>query len=110
MIIMPRTEVVAISNRGEEHNQHEMTLEVLAMRAGIHPAQVLQLMDFGLVEAARRQDTVLFFDATIVPHLAMIYRLRRDLGINLEGVAVVLDLLQKLRALERENELLRCRL
>jgi DNA-binding transcriptional MerR regulator len=110
MIIMPRTDVVAISHREEEHHQPEMTLEALAMRARIHPAQVLQLVDFGLVEAVRQQDAVLFFDPAIVPRLGMICRLRRDLGINLEGVAVVLDLLQKLRALERENELLRCRL
>jgi DNA-binding transcriptional MerR regulator len=108
--MMARTEVVAIMNRREEPNPHELTLDIVALRAGIHPVQVLQSMDFGLVEAVRRQDTDLFFDPTIVPRLRMIYRLRRDLGINLEGVAVVLDLLEKLRALRKENELLRCRL
>jgi len=36
--------------------------------------------------------------------------LREALGINLAGVAVVLDLLDKYCALQRENELLRSRL
>lgn len=107
---MPRTEVVAILNRREEADPRELTLDILALRAGIHPAQILQFMDLGLVDAVRKHDTVLFFDPAIVPRLRMIYRLRRDLGINLEGVAVVLDLLEKLHALQRENELLRCRL
>ena len=102
---MPRTDVVAVSNQEEV-----LTLDMLALRAGIHPAQVRQFVDFGLVQAIRRQDTVLVFEASMVPRLRAINRLRRDLGINLEGVAVVLDLLEKLRALQRENELLRWKL
>lgn len=101
---MPRTDVVAVSNQEEV-----LTLDMLALRAGIHPAQVRQFVDFGLVQAIRRQDTVLLFEASMVPRLRVINRLRKDLGINLEGVAVVLDLLEKLRALQRENELLRWR-
>jgi DNA-binding transcriptional MerR regulator len=102
---MPRTDVVAVSNQEEV-----FTLDMLALRAGIHPAQVRQFVDFGLVQTIGRQDTVLLFEASIVPRLRAINRLRRDLGINLEGVAVVLDLLEKLRALQRENELLRWKL
>lgn len=102
---MPRTDVVAVSNQ-----EQVLTLEMLALRAGIHPAQVRQFVDLGLVQAIRRQDIVLLFEASMVPRLRAINRLRRDLGINLEGVAVVLDLLEKLRALQRENELLRWKL
>ena len=74
---MRRTEIVAIVNRREEPNPEELTLDIVALRAGIHPAQVLQFMDFGLVEAVRRQATVLFFDPAIVPRLRTIYRLRK---------------------------------
>ena len=102
---MRRTDIIALVNQ-----EQELTLEVVASRAGIHPAQLRQLVDFGLIQALRRQDAVLLFDASTVPRIRMIHRLRRDLGINLEGVAVVLELLDKLRALQRENELLRWRL
>ena len=37
----------------------------------------------------------------------MIERLRRDVGINLSGIAAILDLLDRLTALQRENERLR---
>jgi hypothetical protein len=37
-------------------------------------------------------------------------RLRNDLGINLQGVAVVLDLVERLRDLERENASMRAKL
>jgi hypothetical protein len=45
-----------------------------------------------------------------VPRLRTICRLRESLGINLAGVAVVMDLLDKFCALQRENEILRSRL
>jgi len=39
----------------------------------------------------------------------MIERLRRDIGINLSGIATILDLLDRLTALQRENAWLRSR-
>ena len=42
-----------------------------------------------------------------VPRLQMIMRLRRDTGVNLAGIGMILDLLDPLRALERENQWLR---
>ncbi len=49
----------------------------------------------------------LFFDAAAVPRLQMILRLRRDTGVNLAGIGMILDLLDRLRALDRENQWLR---
>ena len=92
------------------YKEEELTLEALASQAGIHPGQVQQLVEFGLIQTVERRSTVLLFDTAIVPRLRMIHRLRRELGINLPGIAVVLDLLEKLRALQRENEALRSRL
>ena len=34
-------------------------------------------------------------------------RLRRDTGVNLAGIGMILDLVDRLRALERENRRLR---
>jgi hypothetical protein len=42
--------------------------------------------------------------------LRLIERLRRDIGVNLAGLGVVLDLLNRLCSLQRENERLRSRL
>jgi hypothetical protein len=100
-----RNEVVVIPYRSEE-----LTLDVLARRAGIHPLLAQRFVEFGLVQSVRQEDQVLFFDVGEIPRLRMINRLREVLGINLAGVEVVLNLLDKLSALQRENESLRCKL
>jgi DNA-binding transcriptional MerR regulator len=92
------------------HRRDELTLDVLATRAGIHPLLAQRFVEFGLVPSVRQEDQVLFFDVAEIPRLRMINRLQKVLGINLPGVEVVLNLLDKLRALQRENESLRCRL
>ena len=102
---MQHNEVVVIPHRREE-----LTLDVLATRAGIHPLLAQRFVEFGLVHSVRQEDQVLFFDVAEIPRLRMINRLREVLGISLPGVEVVLNLLDKFHALQRENELLRCRL
>jgi DNA-binding transcriptional MerR regulator len=51
-----------------------------------------------LIEPLQPKGAQLFFDASAVPRLRTIRRLRESLGINLAGVAVVLDLLDKFSA------------
>lgn len=92
-------------------DRHEqLTLELLALRAGMHPALVLQFVECGLLQPVEEQGAILFFDTADVVRLAVIGRLRKELGINVPGIAVVLELLDKIRALERENRSLRCKL
>jgi len=45
-----------------------------------------------------------------VRRVRAIQRLRRDLGVNLSGVAVILDLTKRLRLMQQELEWLRSRL
>jgi len=87
----------------------QLTLDMLAARTGMHPALVQQFAEFGLIEPIEWQGTRSLFDASAVPRLRMIRRLRESLGINLAGVAVILDLRDKFCALQRENEKLRNR-
>jgi DNA-binding transcriptional MerR regulator len=88
-------------------DQH-LTLDDLALHAGMHPALIEQLVDFGLVTPIRRQGAMLF-DPSTVSRLRTIARLRQSLGINLAGISVILDLIDKLCALQRENQTLRKR-
>jgi len=88
----------------------QLTLDTLAAHAGVHPALVEHFVELGLIEAIEWEGARLVFDASAVPRLRMIGRLRGSLGINLAGVGVVLELLDKFCALQRENEVLRSRL
>jgi DNA-binding transcriptional MerR regulator len=87
-----------------------LTLETLAAGAGIHPAVVECFVEFGLIEPIEREGTRLLFDPSAVPRLRMIRRLRETLGINLAGIAVIQDLVDRICAVQMENEALRKRL
>jgi DNA-binding transcriptional MerR regulator len=89
-------------------DNQRLTLDDLASHAGMHPAFVERLAEFGLVTPIRQQGALLF-DPSMVSRLRTIARLRQSLGINLAGTSVILDLVDKVCALQRENENLRNR-
>ena len=91
-------------------DERQLTLEALAERAGMHPNVVERFVACGLIEPSAREGGRFFFDAAALPRLRTIRRLRENLGINVAGVAVILDLLDRLEALQRENELRRDKL
>jgi MerR family transcriptional regulator/heat shock protein HspR len=87
-----------------------LTLEALAERAGFHPAVVQAFIDCGLIEPSAREGARMLFDEEVVPRLRMIGRLRENLGVNLAGIAVILNLRDRLSALQRENAIYRARI
>ena len=99
---VPRYDIVLCRREAQQ-----LTLETLAARTGLHPALVEQFVAFGLIEPIEREGAKTFFDISTVPRLRMIGRLRESLGINLAGVSVILDLLDRFSALQRETETLR---
>ena len=100
-----RYEIVLCRNKGEL-----LTLEALASSAEIHPDLVERFVEYGLIEPVEWRGPLLLFDTAAVPRLRMIMRLRRDIGANLAGIGMIIDLLDRLRALQRENERLNARL
>ena len=90
--------------------RQQLTLDAVALRAGLHPALVESYVEAGLIEPVAWQGAALWFDASVIPRLRMIGRLRDALGINVAGIAVILNLLDRLRALQRDNESLHGRL
>ena len=61
----------------------------------LHPMLVERFVECGLIEPIDVEGDTLFFDASAVPRLRMIGRLRETLGINVAGIAVDLDLLDR---------------
>jgi DNA-binding transcriptional MerR regulator len=82
----------------------QLTLNGLAACAGVHPALIEHFVEYGLLEPSARTGTQWLFDTACIARLRMIERLRRDLGANLAGIAVILDLLERLTSLQREVE------
>ena len=91
-----------------EEKGDELTLEALAQRAEVHPSLIERFVQLGLLQPVGGR-VELHFEYSALIRLRTICRLRRSLGINCAGIAVILDQLDKLSALRRENELLRAR-
>jgi MerR family transcriptional regulator/heat shock protein HspR len=102
-VTTPRYQIVLCSA-----DRQRLTLDELAVHANIHPSFVERLVEFGLVTPIR-QEGAMSFDPGSVSRLRTIIRLRESLGINFAGIAVVLDLIDKVRVLQRENDSLRRR-
>jgi chaperone modulatory protein CbpM len=90
----------------KSHDEDELTLEALALRAGVHPSLVERFIQLDLIQPLRGGPDP-HFDYSALIRLRVIGRLRRTLGINCAGVAVIFDLLDRMSALRRENESLR---
>ena len=86
-----------------------LTLEELAHAVRLHPDLVESFVDFGLLEPVGWDGRRRLFDMEAVLRVRAIERLRRDLGVNLAGIAVILDLTERLRALQQEVEWWRSR-
>jgi DNA-binding transcriptional MerR regulator len=84
-----------------------LSLEALARRAGVHPALVQRYVELDLIHPSERQGASLFFEPAEVMRLNAVNRLRRSLGINPPGIGMVLDLVDQISALRRENDRLR---
>lgn len=91
------------------NERQPLTLVDVALHAGMHPELIERLVQFGLVTPIKQEGSQLFFDPSAVSRLRTIARLREGLGVNLAGVSVILDLVDKLCTVQRENEKLRNR-
>lgn len=103
---MDRTQLALIRLRiVSPSNEAPYTIEDLARRAGVSPTLVQRYLEEGLLAPiAGNARTSWFFDDNALFELRRIQRLRRELGVNLAGVAVIHELLQQIDELKTEIE------
>ncbi|MCC6128300.1 MAG: MerR family transcriptional regulator [Acidobacteria bacterium] len=74
----------------------------VARRFGVHP-QTLRLYEReGLIRPVRSSGNTRLYDRETVERLEIILTLTRDMGVNLAGVEVILDLRSRLSKMEGE--------
>jgi MerR family transcriptional regulator, heat shock protein HspR len=86
-----------------------LTLDDLADAVGLHPELVKEFVDYGLIEPAVSTGSLPLFSASAVERLRCIIRVRRDLGVNLAGAGVIVEMRERILNLQRELERLRRR-
>lgn len=77
------------------------TAEEVALRCGVQVTYVERLYRLGIV--SRHPDHEMYFPPDVTVTIRKIIRLRADLGINEEGAAVIMNLLDRIETLERER-------
>jgi chaperone modulatory protein CbpM len=83
------------------------TLDELCLSCNVNPDWVAGLVEHGVIEPVGRTRSAWQFTTLSIVRVAKAKRLERDLGLNLPGVALALDLLDQLdemRAIERQKE------
>lgn len=78
----------------------ELSLELVARRAGLHPELVRRLVALGAIEPVAGTSAAPRFAPDATSRVARLTRLRRDLGLNWAGALLALDLLARIDALE----------
>ena len=89
------TQTVVILDDAEE-----ITLADLSRACRVHAEWVMELVEEGVIEPRGKDGPQWHFAATTVVRVQKAQRLHSDLGINLPGVALALQLLDRIDALE----------
>lgn len=82
----------------------KFTISVVAEEYGVHP-QTLRLYEReGLITPSRSAKGTRYYTEEDVERLELILNLTRDLGVNLAGVEIVLNMREKMNRMQREFE------
>ncbi|HHJ16782.1 MAG TPA: MerR family transcriptional regulator [Gammaproteobacteria bacterium] len=75
------------------------TLADLCRSCSVHAETITQMVDYGIVEPAGDNPARWRFAGSSLRRVTTVVRLQRDLGVNLAGAALALDLLDEIRSL-----------
>ena len=82
------------------------TISAVASMYNVHP-QTLRLYEReGLLRPQRSAGNTRLYTRQDLDHLSTILNLTREMGVNLAGVTIIMDLLRKLRAAQEETRAL----
>jgi hypothetical protein len=79
-----------------------LTCDMVAETIGARRSLVVRLARLGLIETLDRETDEPMLPRRVVVQLRRMQRLRRDLGVNFAGAAVILDLVGRIEQLNRE--------
>lgn len=90
------------AKKGEEY----FAISVVSSMFNIHP-QTLRLYEReGLIQPERSAGNTRLYSRQDIEHLSTILNLTREMGVNLAGVSIIMELLEKLRQTQAEKDAL----
>ena len=90
--------------KGAQRDKGYFMISVVARRFEVHP-QTLRLYEReGLVTPSRTRGNTRLYSEEDLERLSFILNLTRDLGVNLAGVEIIMNLRGRLESMQREME------
>jgi len=85
-------------------NQPMYVISVAARMIGVHPQTLRHYENIGLIIPERSEGNIRLYSPTDIDRLRQISRLTDELGVNLAGVQIILDMRERLEQLQLEME------
>jgi len=85
-----------------QENEPLFTISVVAKRLGVHPQTLRKYEREGLLKPSRTEGNTRLYSESDLERLMVILRLNRELGVNLAGVEVILEMLGKMERIRGE--------
>ncbi len=89
----------------EEHTTY--TVVEVCQKYNISEELLAKLVEYGLFHTNTSDLNRIAFNTKALQRMEAAFRLHRDLGVNLEGVILALELLDEIHAIENELQILR---
>ena len=93
-----------------DDNEPCFVISVAASILEVHPQTLRYYERAGLVQPSRSRGNIRLYSQRDIERLRLIQRLMDDLGVNLAGVEVILNMTERIKELEQEVARLRARL
>lgn len=90
-------------------HEHPLTLGELSRACSMHADWVLELVEEGILEPLNPEVPRLQFSGHSLHKALIVRRLQRDLGVNLSGAALALQLMEEVETLRARLNALSCR-
>ncbi|GAB4427307.1 MAG: hypothetical protein Fur0044_25210 [Anaerolineae bacterium] len=91
-------------------HQPMYVISVAAKMIGVHPQTLRHYENVGLVTPERSEGNIRLYSPADIDRLRQIIRLTDELGVNLAGVQIILDMRERLEELQLEMEAMQAEL
>ena len=94
------SELLEMFSGGILEEEVELTLSELCRACQLSAEQVLDLVEYGVIEPSGRALIGWRFGGVCVKKVHRVMRLKRDLGVNTAGAALALDLIEEIEQMQ----------
>ena len=82
--------------------REQLTLSELCQACGVQVDWITELVDEGILEPIEANVEEWRFSSVSIVRVKKVYRLQQDLGVNIPGIALALDLMDEVEELRKQ--------